>query len=232
MKLSSVQIEKLYAFTRQHYVEYYDLQTELVDHLANAIEAQWEANSKLTFDEALQMEFKKFGVFGFMDVVDKRKSALHSRYNKMVFTELKAFFSIPKIIGTVSSMAIVYYLLRYFQEGYEVMQWLIAFLIISFLIGLALLTRKQKKETAKTGKRWLLKDIIFGYSSVAGVMNVVIQLACRLNDTHYPVWFLGVFSVLLVVLALTEYIVLFLIPSKATYYLRQTYPDYEMAVIV
>jgi hypothetical protein len=63
-------------------------------------------------------------------------------------------------------------------------------------------------------------------------MNVVIQLACRLNDTHYPVWFLGVFSVLLVVLALTEYIVLFLIPSKATYYLRQTYPDYEMAVIV
>jgi hypothetical protein len=48
MKLSSTQIEKLYAFTRQHYVEYYDLQTELVDHLANAIEAQWEENPGLT----------------------------------------------------------------------------------------------------------------------------------------------------------------------------------------
>lgn len=232
MTLSAVQIEKLYAFTRQHYVEYYDLQTELVDHLANAIEAQWQENPNITFEAALQVEFKKFGIFGFMDVVDKRKSALHSRYNKMVFTELKTFFSIPKIIGTVSSMAIVYYLLTYFQEGYEVMQWLIAFLIISFLTGLALLTRKQKKETAKTGKRWLLKDIIFGYSSIAGVMNVVIQLACRLNETHYPNWFLGVFSVLLVVLALTEYIVLFLIPAKANYYLRQTYPDYELAVLV
>jgi hypothetical protein len=97
---------------------------------------------------------------------------------------------------------------------------------------MVILTRKQKRETAKTGKRWLLKDIIFGYSSVAGVMNVVVQLACRLNETHYPNWFLGVFSALLVVLALTEYIVLFLIPSKANYYLRQTYPDYELAVLV
>lgn len=232
MTLSAVQIEKLYAFTRQHYVEYYDLQTELVDHLANAIEAQWEANPKLTFEEALQMEFKKFGIFGFMDVVGKRKAALHRRYNKMVVSELNTFFSIPKIIGTVSSMAIVYYLLKYLQEGYELMQWLIAFLVISFAIGMVVLTRKQKKETAKTGKRWLLKDIIFGYSSVAGVMNFMVQIACRLTANHYPVWFYALFSVLLVVLALTEYIVLFLIPSKASFYLRQTYPDYEMVVVL
>ncbi len=69
MKLSKEQIQKLYTFTHQHYVEYYDLQTELVDHLANAIEEQWQENPKLSFDEALQIEFKKFGVFGFMDVV-------------------------------------------------------------------------------------------------------------------------------------------------------------------
>jgi hypothetical protein len=52
-------------------VEWYDLQTELVDHLANAIEQQWQENPKILFEDALQMEFKKFGVFGFMDVVEK-----------------------------------------------------------------------------------------------------------------------------------------------------------------
>ncbi len=232
MKLTAEQIEQLYVFTRQHYVEYYDLQTELVDHLANAIEQQWETNPKLTFEMALQVEFKKFGVFGFMEVVDKRKGALHSKYNKMVLHELKTFFSIPKIIGTVSSMAIIYTLLKNFQEGFELMQGLIAFLIVSFIIGMALLTRMQKKETAKTGKRWLLKDIIFGYSSVAGVLNVVVQLACRLTENHYPVWFYALFSVLLVVLALTEYVVLFLIPSKAEHYLRETYPEYDLTQTV
>lgn len=58
MKLSLEQIERLYQFTRQHYVEYYDLQTELVDHLANAIESQWLENPKLSFEQALQVEFK------------------------------------------------------------------------------------------------------------------------------------------------------------------------------
>lgn len=73
MKLTTQQIDHLYLFTRQHYVEWYDLQSELVDHLANAIETQWQENPKLSFDEALNIEFKKFGVFGFMGVVEEKQ---------------------------------------------------------------------------------------------------------------------------------------------------------------
>ena len=42
MKLTENQIEALYKFTRQHFVYHYDVQTELVDHLANDIEQIWE----------------------------------------------------------------------------------------------------------------------------------------------------------------------------------------------
>ena len=52
MKLTTQQIDQLYLFTRQHYVEWYDLQSELVDHIANAIEAQWQQNPNRSFDEA------------------------------------------------------------------------------------------------------------------------------------------------------------------------------------
>lgn len=62
MKVTNSQIDTLYTFTRQHYVEWYDGQTELVDHLANGIEEQWQENPNLTFDEALKNEFKRFGV--------------------------------------------------------------------------------------------------------------------------------------------------------------------------
>ncbi len=55
-------------FTRQHYVEHYDLQTELVDHLANDIEKICEEQPNLSFEQAKTISFKKFGVFGFMDV--------------------------------------------------------------------------------------------------------------------------------------------------------------------
>ena len=40
MKLNQGLILELYAFTRKHFVEHFDLQTELVDHLANGIEQQ------------------------------------------------------------------------------------------------------------------------------------------------------------------------------------------------
>lgn len=112
MKLTPEQIERLYQFTRQHYVEWYDLQTELVDHMANAIEAQWQEHPKLSFEEALQKEFKKFGVFGFMDVVEKRQAALNKKYNGIIWKHFKAFFTIPKIILTATLVAVTFALLN------------------------------------------------------------------------------------------------------------------------
>ncbi len=227
MKLSPEQVARLYQFTRQHYVEYYDLQTELVDHLANAIEEHWQQNPKLSFEEALQMEFKKFGVFGFMDVVEKRTAALNKKYNKLVLNELKTFFSVPKIIGTFLAIVIVFYLLKFSQQGSEIIQWLFGFLIIALIVGLTMLSRKNKKNVNQTGKKWLLKEIIFGYSSFAGLINLLIQFVLRLNAKLYSDLSLILFSFCLVLLCLTVYIVLILIPSKAEKHLKETYPEYE-----
>jgi hypothetical protein len=228
MKINAEQVERLYAFTRQHYVEYYDLQTELVDHLANAIEEQWQQNPKLSFEEALQIEFKKFGVFGFMEVVEKRQVALNKKYNKLVWQLLKTFFSIPKIIGTISAIGIVYYLLKSTQEDFEIIQAIFIVLIVLFMIGLGVISRKNKKKNQQTEKKWLLKEIIFGYSSFTGLINIPIQLVLHLNGKHFHNWTLALFSFLLVLLSLTMYIVLVLIPSQAEDYLKATYPEYEL----
>lgn len=227
MKLSAEQIEKLYTFTRQHYVEYYDLQTELVDHLANAIEAQWEENSKRSFEEVLQIEFKKFGVFGFMDVVEKRQAALQKKYHQLVWKELKTFFRLPKIIGTLAATGIIFYALKLFQQDVVIVQMAFVFLVISFFIGIFWLSRKNKKNHQKTGKKWLLKEIIFGYGSITGLMNLPIQIALNVKGEHYNDWALLLFSFLLIIMALGEYVVLVLIPSKAEIFLKETYPEYN-----
>ncbi len=116
MKLIPEQIDQLYTFTRQHYVEWYDLQSELVDHLANAIETELEENPKLTFDEALSKEFQKFGVFGFMDVIEEKRKSLGKKYNLIIWHHFKAFFRIPKIILTASTIGIVYMILKQIEE--------------------------------------------------------------------------------------------------------------------
>ena len=52
-KITKAEINQLFDFTQKHYVEFYDVQVELVDHLANAIEAQWSENPEISFEEAL-----------------------------------------------------------------------------------------------------------------------------------------------------------------------------------
>jgi hypothetical protein len=102
MKISQDEIEDLYAFTRLHFVEHYDLQTELVDHMANDIESVWIKQPKLPYTEARDKAFKKFGIFGFMDVVSKRQKAMGKRYHKYLWEELKEWFTVPKLVITLS----------------------------------------------------------------------------------------------------------------------------------
>ena len=98
MKLTESHIQELYKFTRKHYVEHYDVQSELVDHLANDIENIWIEKPKLTFEQARETSFKKFGIFGFMDVVEAKQKQLRKKYNSILFKFMKEWFSVPKII--------------------------------------------------------------------------------------------------------------------------------------
>ncbi len=227
MKLSADQIQKLYTFTQQHYVEYYDLQTELVDHLANSIEEQCTENPKRTFEEALQMEFKKFGIFGFMDVVEQRQKAMNKKYNKLVWQHFKAFFRLPQIIGTLVSIFLVFQLLKSITISHEVAEILTFMILISFWVGLIRMNSKRKKTAKIEGKKWLLKDIIYGYSSMAGMSYLPFQLFLQFEN-HSNLIMLFFMSFFMVSMVIIEYIIFFIIPSKATEYLKQTYPEYDL----
>lgn len=230
MKLTQEQIERLYQFTKQHYVEWYDLQTELVDHLANAIEDQWQQNPKLSLEDALQIEFKKFGVFGFMNVVEKRQVALSKKYNKLVWKHFKTFFTIPKIIGTATAFIALVLLMLNYPFAYIIIITLFMISAIVFWIGMVKLSRKNKKQTQLTGKKWLFKDIIYGFGTFGGLSYLPIQIALQLSDKmQFHLISAILVSVTVVSILLFNYIILKIIPSKAEIYLKETYPEFELA---
>ena len=99
--LSEAQIQSLYRFTRAHFVYHYDLQTELVDHMAEAIEELQEKQPELTFDDATKIVFKSFGVFGFQDIVQERMQLLTKRYWRLIWSLFKTHFKWPLLLRTV-----------------------------------------------------------------------------------------------------------------------------------
>lgn len=224
MKLTQDQIQELYKFTRAHYVEHYDLQTELVDHLANGIEKQWAQNPNLSFEEAKQKEFKKFGVFGFMDVVAERQKALSKTYQKIILRFYKEFFTLPKVMLTFGLTLLVYLILVQIPTKHLT---LIKFIVtILAFIPLVVLGVKRQKELKKKEKKMMLEEMLLNHNRILGLFllpfhywNMTTSIAFSFGNVFKSAFITAFFLLL--------YIVLFVIPSKAEQLLAETYPEYK-----
>jgi hypothetical protein len=228
MSLTENQIQELYKFTRQHYVEYFDVQTELVDHLANDIEKLCKENPKLSFEQARDTSFKKFGVFGFMEVVELKQKQLNKTYRKLIWQFMKDWFTFPKIISTAFIFYLFYTLISLnISKGY-----LEGFMLILALIDLVFafkLSKKAKIRFEKNKHKFLLEDIIFKTGAFSGIIIFM-------NFFHLTRFFaettsiLGksIFASLLTVAIIYSYVSLIVIPKKAEELLQEIYPEYKM----
>lgn len=224
--IDTAEIEKLYAFTDKHFVPYYDLQTELVDHLANAIEAQWVINPNLSFEDALALEFKKFGVFGFTTIVEERQAALSKYYWGKIFREFATFFRFPKIVLMLIMTGVLYRtLLLSSYNNYIILALFGIMGIIEITAGYQWY-RKIRHQQKVTEKKWLLHDIIRNiYIMVpvmllANSMNFLFKMA--VNGT-YGHWQIVIFTIIMVPLGFLEYVRIVKMPALI---------DQEMARIV
>lgn len=227
MKLSKEHIEKLYQFTQKHYVEWYDLQTELVDHLANGIEQQWETNPNIGFEDALQKEFKKFGVFGFMEVVEQRQKALSKRYFKIMLGFIKEWFRLPKIIAT-TTLAFALFLILKSSSG-QAIYFGILITVTVFVIVKSIKIRKTfNLKTKANGKKWLFEEMIFKTAAANAPVFMVNMYNMHLFSDTIGNWYVWLLTFTVLAILLTSYITLEVIPKNAEKYLKEIYPEYNL----
>ncbi|PCI34872.1 MAG: hypothetical protein COB60_04960 [Flavobacteriaceae bacterium] len=229
-KITDLQLAALYKFTRKHFVEHFDVQTELVDHLANDIEQIWEEKPSLSFDEARAISFKKFGVFGFMDVVGSRTKAMSKKYYKIMFSILKDFFRLPQIMVTLTIFASIYGLLNMFPsyQRYTLLGVFLLFFIV-IVVQLYWLQKIKKARLKESGKKWLFEEMILNTGGMASFSYLPIHFSSMFEkDVSYGFYQLVFFSSFLTIFIIVNYIVAFIIPSKMTELLEAQYPEYKM----
>ena len=233
-QLTIEQIQELYSFVRKHYVEHYDLQTELVDHLANGIEEQWQRHPERTFNEARLTEFRKFGVAGFHDVIKEKTRSVRKKYRNIVWGFYKDFFRLPKIVLVLGLVLIIATSLVFIPFAFRYNTIIgIFFLIIFILFYLVFKRRKDNElETIKQGKKWMLKDQIYAYGQLINIINILpITLNIKYLRNTIPMdslWVLISFSIVITFTIIISYVTFFVIPSKADELLVKTYPEYKI----
>lgn len=230
MQLTENHIQELYKFTRQHFVEHYDVQTELVDHLANDIEEICKENPKLTFEQARDKSFKKFGVFGFMEVVEEKQKEMNKYYWKIIWRFAKEWFSIPKILITVSVFFSLYFILH-FKTGANIFSGILLLTAIFDVFYATKLRKIAKNRFKEKGKKWMLEDMIFNTAAFSGVM-----ISSQLPNLYHNLvkgipskTTIIILSFLVTISLLYSYIALLVIPKKTEELLSEKYPEYKLA---
>ncbi len=228
MKLTSEHINQLYKFTSAHFVEWYDLQTELVDHLANDIEDIWEREPNLSFDQAKNKAFKKFGVFGFGDVIEKRHNALYKHYWKMVWNIFKDYFKLPKVILTMLITFMIFTIINALNDKNI---FIYIYLAIHIILILSFLIREQiqiKRKNKITGKKWMFDNIITSMGGIGFLLYIPIQVFGRFTNLNWSLKNQIIVAIILALFSILAYILVKVIPKEMIKKMSNQYPKYKL----
>jgi hypothetical protein len=156
-KLSPEQIDNLFELCDYYYISYYDIQIELVDHMASTIETLWATNPELPFEEAAFMVGEQLGgKSGFISIRDNKSKELRRKYSRMQWKYIQEFFQLPKIILTLAITFIVYYFLKHSINYLKVSFIIEAIYVLSLLFFLTIFYPIKIKLNLIPGKEFLL----------------------------------------------------------------------------
>ena len=231
MKLTENHIDELYKFTRQHYVEHFDVQTELVDHLAIDIEQIWLEKPLLSFEEARTISFKKFGIFGFMDVIEAKQKAMTKKYWKILYFFVKEWFSYPKIIITLSIFALFVFLIK-LKEAPFILIFCFVTLVIFEIVNGVIIGYKVKVRKKRNQRIFLLEEMIYKTKNgfiiilICNVFNII--NAFKIDFSSLAIYWIVILAFSFTLLTISFYVTEFVMPQKAEELLQETYPEYKL----
>lgn len=146
--LNKAELQSLFTFVKSKRLRHFDLQVELVDHLATSIEQQWQAHPQRPLEEALQIEYKKFGIFGFGKLTERKTSELTRRGLRSLHQRLLRWLQLPRLFLVFPALILLSLLFQYSPHDlYIILGIVLAADII--IINAVIQQRRFAKELSK-----------------------------------------------------------------------------------
>jgi hypothetical protein len=231
--ITNEESKKLFVFCHQHYVYHYDLQVELVDHLASSIEEQWMKDSTLSFDVALKNTFKKFGIHGFSKIKEQKQKELSRKYNRLLLSYFLEFYRWPKMLLTAALTMVLFTVLKMVNSVAWVLVPYFALLVIAGFIYVYVVSPKRLQLKVISGKKFMLIEYIKQIQiTVILFSQMPIQLFnigryLDLNSVHQN-WALLLISFLMVAFNILLFGQFYFIPVKIQEHFKQQFPEFAM----
>ena len=222
-ELTSQQIEELFAFCRRHYVHYYDVQLELVDHLANAIEEKMVADKNISFEAALDEVHKSFGYKGFAGVVEAKETALFNTNKKLRWNLFFKYFTVPKIAFTLFLITSFIFIGSIVPQNK--LNNVSAIIAIAFVVFEIFVAVKSYRIFNKVSKKLLLISSRYQQNFFSFLALQFLAQFVRFSDKNYLSFSGYIFFSFLVGLMIVATLSYYDLCKKLLYISREQYPQ-------
>lgn len=222
--------KKLFEVCKNNAVEHYDIQLEMVDHLASLIEDQWETESETEFYQALKKAIQKFGCYSFTKIRLRKEKELHRKYNRLLWQYFLEFYRWPKAISTLVFTLGLFLLFQVVEQTF----WI----VVSYSFGLFLATLfyhffifPETRIKVVPWKSFLMLDYL---KNIRGTILILFQLPnisfqiFNLTGTESidNTWILFGISFSVVALSIVLYGFFFFIPQKIQQHFMEQYSEF------
>lgn len=173
MKLSKQQLSDIRSFINKRGITYIDVQMEILDHVASAVEDRMEEDSNLSFNEALKQTHASFGIFGFGGVEDSIINNMSKMYNQTFWRIFRSFFGLKYILLVLLAGVFTYQVLKNTVDHQLLL--LVAILLTMLFFAIRILVTEKNKEYNKYLSFRLSATYLTYLGSLALILNFIIN---------------------------------------------------------
>jgi hypothetical protein len=155
--LMKEQIDYLFEFCETKGVRYYDVQVELVDHMANGIEKELAEHPGFSFQKALEVVFASFGHSDFAPLVIEKRKATKIYSRRLWWSIFRQQLTWPVTWAALGVFLFIYWQLVIHDNDFVFRVSLFLGLIALFAIVIG--GRRLKGLQKRTGKHFLLTNL-------------------------------------------------------------------------
>ena len=227
MSLNKHQIDQIKAFIHSRGFKHIEVETEILDHVASAVEKKLEENPEKPLEKAINEVHASFGVFGFADFEEAKYKQIRGMIYSRFWQNVKKQLSIKHFTSNILIITLLYLSFYLIQDQF-LLYWLFP---VVLSIGLIIFNIPFSKQQRQKYYKWRGRSVMMGslgYPLAFCIPNLANIVGRAIEDLmpNYPM--LGA----IVFISLNLFIIITSLASKKTFnwgfkWVNESYLKYE-----
>jgi hypothetical protein len=222
--ISKRQIIQIDAFVRKHGIKYYDVRSEIIDHLASDIERMTIEQPELNYEQARYRALLNLPETEFRNIQKEKELYLKSYWKSTITNELLEYFQLPKILMTIAFFLVIFFISALYSFTPQIL------MAIGTMFLMAQVLSVQEKFNwliLKTFTDYVSGSIFLCQCIILWVVNNIPESNTFWNETHSGNALMTTITVLFL---LADYLCGVHIPNRLLKDLREQYPETYLAI--